>query len=305
MSVIVIFEWTFSPPDYFEVPIEVVRSDYTLKIAHGKAEAKVDAATYDASPSIRETIGQGLNDRFLGVQLLTRQAYELSVSTMTRVHPDGRRNVILEVGTGHFKITGQPVDFRVTDKDGNITADTKRDRIEKKRSLAELVSTYRASDQTLASLLRSHNAAVRDPNNELVHLYEIRDALSVKFGQDKKARTALRISSADWSRFGRLCNDEPLHQGRHRGKTGGVALRDATESELSEARRIALGMIEAYLLYLDSLAQSNKASTVWKLWRPHPIPSRPTTPTLEAGRLKTTCVNRGLFKDTYPGRPVS
>lgn len=257
MSAIVVFEWNFSPSDYFEVPIEIVRDDYTLTIAHGKAEAKLDSATYEANPSIRQTLHEGLNDRFLGVQLLTHRAYELSRSTKTRVHPDGRKDVFLEVEPARIVITGHPVDFQVRDKDGNIISDSKRDRIEKKKSLADLVSAYRATDETLASLLRSHDAAVRDPNNELVHLYEIRDALSVKFGGDKEARSALGISSADWSRFGLLCNNEPLRQGRHRGKTG-AALRDATESELVDARRIARGMTEAYLLRIDSLAGSTK-----------------------------------------------
>ena len=257
MSAVVVFEWSFTPTDYFEVPIEIVRDDYTLTIAQEQAEARLDSAAYQANPSIRRTLHDGLNDRFLGVQLLTHRAYELSRSTMTRVHPDGRKDFFLEVEPARIVIAGHPVDFQVRDKDGNITADSKRDRIEKKGSLADLVSTYRASDETLASLLRSHDAAVRDPNNELVHLYEIRDALSFKFGGDKGARSALGISSTDWSRFGLLCNNEPLRQGRHRGKIG-AALRDAAESELAEARRIARAMTEAYLLHLEALSRSSR-----------------------------------------------
>jgi hypothetical protein len=40
-------------------------------------------------------------------------------------------------------------------------------------------------------------------------------------------------------------------QGRHRGKQLG-ALRDATASELSEAREIARRMVEGYLRHLHS-----------------------------------------------------
>ena len=54
---------------------------------------------------------------------------------MTRVHPDGRRDFFLEAEPARFVITGHPVDFQVRDKDGNIIADSKRDRIEKKRAL--------------------------------------------------------------------------------------------------------------------------------------------------------------------------
>ncbi len=84
------------------------------------------------------------------------------------------------------------------------------------------------------------NHSVRKPSNrtsanERVHLYEVREALSVKFGGKKTVRSKLGISSPDWSRFGQICHTEPLRQGRHRGKRGGP-LRDATEGGLSEAR---------------------------------------------------------------------
>jgi len=255
MSAVVVLEWKFSPPDYFEAPIEISRDDYTLTIGDGKTEARIDSAVYDANPSMRGVLHEALNDRFLAVQLLSHRAYELSTSTMTRLHPDGRRDVFLEVEPARIVMTGHPVDIQVRDKNGNIITDSRRDRIEKKKNLADLVSSHRASDGTLASLLRSYDAAVRDPNNELVHLYEIREALSVRFGGEKVLRSTLGISSSDWSRFGQLCNTQPLRQGRHRGKSGG-ALRDATEAELSEARGIARAMIEVYLRHLDTSSRA-------------------------------------------------
>lgn len=246
MNEVVILEWKFTPPDYFEETIDILRHDYAMTIADGKVEAKIESAIYDANPSIRQVLQGSLNDRLLSAQLLTHRPYELSSSTTTRVHPDGRRDISIELESGSYVMSGGSVDFRITDKDGNIIADSKRDRIERKKSLAELVSTHRASDGLLAAMLRSYDAGVRDPNNELVHLYEIRDALSVKFDGENSARTALTITASQWSRLGQLCNHEPLRQGRHRGKTGEV-LRDASESELVEARGIARAMIEAYL----------------------------------------------------------
>ena len=142
---------------------------------------------------------------------------------------------------------------QLTDKDGNIVSDSKKDRIEKKKNLAELVATHHA-DNVLAVLLKSHSASVHDPNNELVHLYEIRDALSMRFGKANVTKTKLSITSSQWSRFGLLCDNLPLNQGRHRGKFVG-ALRDASESELTEARRIALAMIEGYLQYLETTSK--------------------------------------------------
>ena len=250
MNAVVILEWQFSPPDYFEVPVSISRDGYTMTIADGKVEARIDSATYDTTPSMRRVLHDALNYRFLGVQVLSHRAYELSKSTMTRVHPDGHREIIVFMEPFHEKISFHRVDIKATDIHGKVI-DTKRDRIEKKKSLAELVSTYSSTDTLLPSLLQSYNKAVRDPDNELVHLYEIRDALADNFGGESAARSALSISSSKWSRFGRLCNNEPLRQGRHRGKSG-RALRDATEGELTEARDISRAMVEAYLQHLQA-----------------------------------------------------
>jgi hypothetical protein len=228
-----------------------------MTIADGQAHARIDSAIFGAHPDMREELHNALNDRFLGVLLLTHRAYELSRSTMTRVNPGGRREIFCEPETGRFVISGSTVDFRVTDNEGSVIADSKRDRIEQKKSLGELIASHCSEDILLPLLLRSYQAALRDPNNELVHLYEIRDALSGRFGSD--TRTALDISRPKWSRFGCLCNDEPLRQGRHRGRTGG-ALRDATEGELIEARDVARVMIEAYLQYLERQKRTGDSS---------------------------------------------
>ena len=93
---LVVLEWKFSPPDYFEAPIEISRDDYTLIIADDKAEARIDDALYTSNPSMREALHDAVNDRFLGVQLLTYKTYQLSKPKMTRVHPDGRKNSFIE-----------------------------------------------------------------------------------------------------------------------------------------------------------------------------------------------------------------
>lgn len=253
MSAVFLLEWKFSPSNYFEEPVEISRQDYTMTISDGQVQAKIDSALFEADPDMRQRLQDALNDRFLGVQLLTHRAYKLSRSTKTQVHADGRKDIFIEPEPARIVLSAGTVDIQVTDKDGNVIADSKRDRIEIKKSLADLICTHRPTDSLLASLLKSHAAAVRDPNNELVHLYEIRDALSAKFGGESATRKALGIGSTQWSRFGQLCNNEPLRQGRHRGKTGGV-LRDATEAELTEARGIARAMIEAYLRHVEASA---------------------------------------------------
>jgi hypothetical protein len=248
----VILEWTFSPANYFEEPIEIHRDDYVMTIADGKAEARVATDVFDRDPSIRQLLHNGLNDRLLGAQLLMHQAYSLSKSSMVRVDDEGRRHIFLEVSVVCGSSVGSP-DLLITDKHGNVVLDTRKDRIEKKKSLFELIEKHRAKDALLDAMLRSHQGSVGDPDNELVHLYEIRDTLSKKFGGDTEACSAIGIKHSDWKRLGGLANGEPLRQGRHRGFNAG-ALRDATEAELGEGRRIARLMVEGYLEHLQRVS---------------------------------------------------
>jgi hypothetical protein len=181
---------------------------------------------------------------------------------MTRVHPDGYRDISIDsIRLVVPTVPTVSVYTRVVDKDGNVISDSMLDhrielehRIEKKNEFAERVANQ-ATDDLLISLLQSYGAAVRDPNNEFVHLYEILDALRKRFGNIKTASLALGITSPQWKRFRVLCNNSSLRQGRHRGMSIRVN-RNATDSELTEARALALGMIKAYLQYLESAAIS-------------------------------------------------
>ncbi|HDH04928.1 MAG TPA: hypothetical protein ENH01_04345 [Nitrospirae bacterium] len=250
MEDIVILEWKFSPIDYFEENICIKRDAYIITITSGTIEAQIRPEIYDNDKSILDRLHNALNDRFIGVQMLSHKPYELSKASMYRLHPDGRKDITIFAEPCVIKMTIGEVDFIVKDKDKNVISDSKKKRIQKKIESAELVEKYRQKDAFLASLLKSYSNAVNDPDNELVHLYEIRDAVAKRFKSESNAKHALGISGTRWSRFGKLTNDEPLKQGRHRGKNPGV-LRDATEEELKEVRDIARNIIEAYLESLN------------------------------------------------------
>lgn len=250
MQDVVVLEWTFSPRDFFEQPIHIVREDHEMTIDNGRVEARMHPDIYDRRPEVRDELREALNARFLAVQLLSHTPYELSKASMYRLHPDGRKDVTVFAESCLMTVSAGTADFVVKDRDGNVIRDSRKERLERKKRLADLVGTFRSRDLLLGYLLTSYDRAVRDPQNELVHLYEIRDALSQRFGGESEAVTALGISATQWSRLGQLANDEPLSQGRHRGKSVGV-LRDATEAELKEARSIALRLVEGYLHYLE------------------------------------------------------
>ncbi len=172
-----------------------------MTIANGKAEARIDAEVFDRDPAIRKALHDGLNDRLLGAQLLTHQPYTLSKSSMVRVDTDGKRNIFLEMHS-IVGVASMTADLILMDKDGNVVTDTRKDRIEKKKTVAELIQQHRATNPWLDALLKSYQTSVKDPDNELVHLFEIRDALIKKFGDGDAVRAKLSITRGEWSRFG-------------------------------------------------------------------------------------------------------
>ncbi|WP_088956947.1 hypothetical protein [Variovorax sp. HW608] len=100
-------------------------------------------------------------------------------------------------------------------------------------------------------MLASYDAAVADPSDEMTHLYEIEDAMKLRFGNPDKAVAALGFSKAEWDRLHKLCNEAPINQSRHRGART-PPLRDAMPEELEEARSIARRIIDGYLTWLES-----------------------------------------------------
>jgi hypothetical protein len=143
-----------------------------------------------------------------------------------------------------------PEDNQIYRDDNGIEHDPRRERIDSMKNLGQLSAYYAPLDPSVHRMLESFDASIRYPENELVYLYEIWDALQTKFRSGNKARRALGLLKPDSSRLTRLANKEPLNQGRHRGQFA-EGLRDATSAELGEARKIAKEMVEKYLRYFD------------------------------------------------------
>lgn len=249
-----VVEWTYSPSDYFEQRVRIVNEHYELTIQNGKAEARINAEHGDPRPELRDQLNTDLNLMFIGIQLLSHQPYELSRPSVYCRHPDGKRDVFAEV---HFVATGSlSADFKITDRNGNVVADSRAERIERKRLLATLAATHGGHDLVAGKILQSYSKAVKEPDNELIRLYEIREALDEAFEGKKQAIKALKVSKAQWQKLGQLANDTTLRQGRHRGKTLS-GLRDATKDELNTARAIAIEMVVNYLKYLEEQGKNN------------------------------------------------
>ena len=251
-----IIEWTYTPNDYFEESFSISQQECEVEIGQGKVQAKVETVSYHEACAISDKLHDSLLSRFLAAQVVKHFSFSLSKSHICRQYADGHKDLFVSVsGVIGVSVSVSQPDIIITDQNGNVTSDTRRERINSIQRLGDLADKFRGTDLTADAVLRSYQAAVNDPGNELIHLYEIRDALNERFKKEKAARKALGITHLDWKRLGELANSEPLRQGRHRGENVGN-LRDATESELDEARKIARAFIQKYLNYLDQQGPS-------------------------------------------------
>ena len=244
-------EWKYTPENYFEEPIIIKEEAFELTISNGISLAKIEPSFFYQNPEIKDDLTDLIESRFYAVQLMSHRDFTLTKPSRSDLRKDGTRDVFLEVEPMVLKLSMGSVDLVVRDKDGNIVSDTKRDRLNKQEWFSETVAKYRGIDKTLDQILKSYQMAVKDPKNELVYLYEIRDALSARFRNKKTALKQLGISNKEWGVLGDLANNQPLIQGRHRGKALGM-LRSAQSHELDTARKIAVTLVEKYLRFLEN-----------------------------------------------------
>jgi hypothetical protein len=242
--------WTFMPADFFEAQLTLTHSGYELRIEPGTIVATIEKSSLDEDPTLRASVEAYVSNMFLGVQVQTHLAFDLSRPTVMNIDADGARGHVIECEPGRAVASGSRVDLRYTREDGSIV-DSRAERIQRKQWLGRLAATLAPRDDVLSRMLRSYSAAVRDPADELVHLYEIRESAVQRFGDGAHTVSQLRLGKNAWSRFGQLCNILPLTQGRHRGKSK-EALRAASEDELAEARAFAATIIETYMKFAET-----------------------------------------------------
>lgn len=244
-------EWQYSPENYLEEPILIEFQGVELEIKDGVAVAAIAPEVFHVDELIREELTKKIESRLHAVQIMTHKDFELSKPSRTDIREDGKNNQFLEAELCVITSCVGTVDFVVHDKDGNVVSDSKRDRLDKQHALATLIDKHWEHDTTLDLMLKSYNHSVKDPNDELVHLYEIRDALANRFSSTRNAIKALGITKGEWDEIGKLANILPLKQGRHRGQSAGT-LRDAEPAELEMARESAFHLINKYLMYLEA-----------------------------------------------------
>ena len=237
-------EWVYQPHDLFEAPYRHSSSEYALLLEGGRAIATLTLPQEPLDPELEVRITNDLEGTLLVRQLQVHRAYALEGPRIYQ-HTEGRKNVAIRVGSASLVVSGGQADFVHRDAAGNVLRDTKAERIAEHTAMLDAVAPKSARSSTLLGLLTGYARSVSDPPNELVHLYEIRDALSTHYRGQQNARAALNIAQSEWRRLGVLANVEPIEQGRHRGEHV-AGRRDATAAELQEARSIVRTWITAF-----------------------------------------------------------
>ncbi len=177
-------------------------------------------------------------------QLLNHKQFKLQGPNVVHHGLEGKRDIVMLLETGHYKMTGGSIEFTITYATGKVIKDTQAERIAQNSNFVQSIATKISSSPILRQMLASYSAAVNDPTDELVHLYEILDALKEYFGNEEFAIKGLGITKSDWSIIAKLANSEPLLEGRHRGNKS--FLRPATDVELHTAREMAKNLINLF-----------------------------------------------------------
>jgi hypothetical protein len=244
----VTLEGTYTPANYLEEPMELEGTDYTATIADGRIEVAFREPEPLPDADRQAAVSRKVEQVFNTHMILTGRSAAVTGLTMKRRYPDGRADIWVSVSSGFYLFSGCSADFLITDADGNVVRDTKAERLADIKAFRDQGLRH-VADPLLGEMMASFRQAIADPDDQMTHLYEIRDALKRHFGGEKKAQQALGLTSSEWTDFGRITNSEPIKQSRHRGSH--PVLRPATEQERARVIDVARRMIRAYLDHLD------------------------------------------------------
>ena len=234
--------WTYEPADFFEAPYAPASPDCSFHIDGGKAIATLRPPQSPVDPTLEDRIARYLRGVFLVRQLQMHRKYHLAERAIVhQFNASGGKGAEIRVVCGDTLRIGMRAEFVLRHADGTVIHDSRAERIASHTLILDMVAPKAAQSPTLYKMLESYKRSVSDSDNELVHLYEIRDALRTHFGSEARAKIALGITREEWGRIGTLANHEPLLQGRHWGTH--PTTRPATASELEEARALVHGWI--------------------------------------------------------------
>jgi hypothetical protein len=224
------------------------RNGYTATITDGCIEVEFREPVPLPDAGREAIVRREVNQVFDSHMILTGRFAAVTGLTLTRHYSDSRKDAWVSAAA-NIALAGLTVrgETMVTDSEGNVK-DSRAERLADQRGFREQCFRH-VGNPLIQGLIASFSQAVADPADRMTHLYEIRDALSRHFGGEKETKRALGLTNAEWSDLGRLANNEPIEESRHRGSH--LVRRPATEEEKVRVFGVARRMIRAYLDYLD------------------------------------------------------
>lgn len=249
MDGIIVVEWAYTPKNFYEENQEDHLGEIKIIIGEGKIEAKTTPKQNNEIEEIINEVERYLQRRFLTSSLSNNWEFSISQPVVCRFDNQGRQEVSAKfLGSLLLSANGIVRDFQAIDKDGNIILDTKKERIDNEKKLTARI--IEINDDLLNSLVEIYHLSIKDPQNSLVYLYKIQDALKDHFGSKKTAIKALKIKK-EWEELGEITNDGKIKQSRHR-ISDVSSLRDITNNEIHDIKKIALKLIVSFLEYLEA-----------------------------------------------------
>jgi hypothetical protein len=237
--------WTYQPTDFFEAPFHHDYGEWRLSINDGRVVAS--SAGGQPAETVENDILDVVKSVFRLRMMQCGKRFSLhEPASVTHFDGDNTHTVLRVNVAESVAVVAPRAELLITNaRTGAILHDSKATRIAAEHAELNGSAAKAKQSSTLRRMLASFEAATNDRANALVHLFEVRDAIAKHFGKEDATKTALGISSSEWSTFGRLTNDEPLLEGRHRGKHSS-GLRHATHEELATVRDLARDWIRKF-----------------------------------------------------------
>ncbi|HLF62770.1 MAG TPA: hypothetical protein VI603_03420 [Saprospiraceae bacterium] len=237
--------WEYHPSDFLEISHQFQYLIYSLIFDRGLACATLSDPSHEIPIAIQKEIKEKVLHILKAQMLIKHKHYEIGEQKITQHYDNGRvlNSYTVAFEPGVYELKGSPVEFMIKDASGRIIKDSRSERIAEEKEFIQILASAKIHE-LLDKMLTSYSAAISDPANELIHLYELEDGLNRYFGDKQETIRQLGFSKERFDRLHKLCNDVPLSEGRHRGSK--TNLRHATDEELFEARTIARDLILAF-----------------------------------------------------------
>lgn len=236
-------EFTYEPADLFEEPTPVPVRHGQLTFDAGKALYVLTVPTEPVPDSTMTEVENEVSSALRVREILTHRASSLSTPTAKHNQASGGQSVAITPRSVSTTVVGGRPDVVIKEA-GKVVHDTRAARIKADSDFLASVSP-KTGNPTVAKMLKSYAAAIRDPAKELSHLFEIVEAAEEICRGRSEAYGGLGFKKSEWDAITRLANDPQINQGRHTGKAI-HSTRDVTETEIEKARQLARDIVRRY-----------------------------------------------------------